>query len=119
TLIPANGSRDDDTRHARFRHLAAENLARPARVLSRRRERPPANPLGFRGKTAPAGEIGTRRLTWAGEGSKMVVGASARRPETPEPRAAQSRLFNDRQGRVAGATAPARPEVNRGRRVET
>src|SRR5947208_4719187 len=49
----------------------------------------------------------------------MVVGASARRPDPPEPRAAQSRLSNDRQGRVAGATAPARPEVNRGRRVET
>ena len=49
----------------------------------------------------------------------MVVGASARRPETPEPRAALSRVSIDRQGRVAGATAPARPEVNRGRRAET
>src|SRR5947209_20461096 len=28
TLIPANGSRDDDTGRAHFRHLAAENLAR-------------------------------------------------------------------------------------------
>src|SRR5262245_24523458 len=55
----------------------------------------------------------------------MVVGASARRPAgypragRPEPRAAESHSSVVVQGGVAGALAPARPEVNRGRRAKT
>src|SRR5262245_24033305 len=48
----------------------------------------------------------------------MVVGASARRPGVPGPRAAESHSFDEFQGRVAGANALARPEVKNGRCVE-
>jgi ribosome-associated protein len=41
----------------------------------------------------------------------MVVGATARRPTRPEPRASESPRTVRCQGRVAGATAPALPEV--------
>src|SRR5205823_3377560 len=79
--------------------------------------RPAANPLTFRGKKSAAGDFGCSRLTRAEVGSKMVVGASARRPDLPEPRAAESRLAETVQGRVTGALPPARPEVNPGRRA--
>src|SRR5689334_20276629 len=95
-----------------------ENLESFSGVLTEGRDRPPANPLVFRGKRGAAPEFGSSRLTWTREGSKMVVGASARRPLVPEPRAAQTHSSVSIQGRVAGAVSPARPEVNRGRRAE-
>src|SRR5262249_11082255 len=80
--------------------------------------RPAANPLVFRGKIATGGEFPWTCLTWGKAGSMMVLGASARRPELSEPRAAESHSSVVLQGRVAGALAPARPEVSRGRRAQ-
>src|SRR5262245_66648923 len=67
---------------------------------------------GFRGETSRAREIGSSPLTAREAESIMGVGATARRPARPEPRAAEFHWSVQSQGRVAGAGAPpAHPEV--------
>src|SRR5207247_345569 len=55
---------------------------------------------------------------WVEAKLKMVVGASARRPGFPEPRAAEPRSSVVPVDRVSGEVTPIGPEVTPGRRAD-
>jgi len=104
---------------SRGRGIGARTLSRPPVSCPRAAGRRAENPLTLRAGCGRAGVFRSPRLTWAMAASKMVVGASARRPGDPEPRAAEAPSSVVPVGRFPGALTPARPEVLHGSRADT